>query len=139
MVSSTIGVIEALKWTKSSTALDFSKWFKIFECSLIINKIDQTKAEQVIQAKAMLYAYGGDKIRTNCELLRCELSNDFCGKSFPHAGICPAQGHECKHCYPINHTENVCQQKKRELKAESAKTSKSNSGKGPGYITMPFR
>ena len=69
MVSSTIGVIEALKWTKSSTALDFSKWFKIFECSLIINKIDQTKAEQVIQAKAMLYAYGGDKIRTNCELL----------------------------------------------------------------------
>ena len=37
----------------------------------------------------------------------------FCGKSFRHTGICPAQGHEC---HRMNHTENVCQQKKRELK-----------------------
>ena len=69
MSTSTIGVIEALKWTKTSTSVDFQKWFKIFECSLIINAVDMTEQDGKAKAKAMLYAYGGDKIRANLELL----------------------------------------------------------------------
>lgn len=62
-----IGQIEALKWSKTSKASDFTNWFKIFECTLVINKIDPTKVEQALQAKAMLYAYGGEKIRLACD------------------------------------------------------------------------
>lgn len=67
-MSSQIGIIEPLKWSKSSTALDYDNWFKIFQCMLVINKIDLTNAGHALQAKAMLYAYGGDKIRSACEL-----------------------------------------------------------------------
>ena len=59
-----IGTIEPLVWTKASTSTDFSKWLKIFECTLVINGKDVSEAPQ---AKAMLYAYGGDKIRMACE------------------------------------------------------------------------
>jgi len=64
---SLIAQIEPLKWDKASTELDFAKWFKVFECSLVINNIDTTKAADALRAKTMLYAYGGDKIRSTCE------------------------------------------------------------------------
>ena len=54
-------------WTKASTSTDFSKWLKIFECTLVINGKDVSEAPQAAQAKYTLYAYGGDKIRMACE------------------------------------------------------------------------
>lgn len=76
-MSTQIGIIEPLKWSKSSTALDFDNWFKIFECMLVINKIDLTVMDNAAQAKAMLFAYGGDKIRAACETL-----NGYATKSY---------------------------------------------------------
>ena len=67
IMAQAIGTIEPLKWSKTSKAADYSSWFKIFECMLVINQIDVAKPEQALLVKAILYAYGGEKIRLACD------------------------------------------------------------------------
>ncbi len=55
MAQAAIGVIEPLKWSKTSTSIDFDKWLKIFECSLVINGIVLATNGHPAKEKAMLY------------------------------------------------------------------------------------
>jgi hypothetical protein len=85
MTTSSIGAISELKWTIASTIVDFNKWFKIFECALVINRVpmntDEGKAQA--QAKAMLFAFGGDKIRASLEKL-ATYDNATCEQAVTH-------------------------------------------------------
>ena len=52
----------------------------------------------------------------------------LCDGSYPHRGICPAQGKKCMNCGKLNHFAKVCRSKPID-RSKSSRTRKPSKGK----------